>query len=58
MDKKEWEKPKLVVLYRGRPEEDVLMICKVVNSAGPGAGSNCNEGGAWQGNWCEREGSS
>ncbi|MDF1590731.1 MAG: hypothetical protein P1P89_04375 [Desulfobacterales bacterium] len=26
--KKIWEKPKLVVLYRGKPEESVLAACK------------------------------
>ena len=26
--KKSWEKPKLIVLFRGRPEERVLGLCK------------------------------
>lgn len=26
--KKEWTKPKLISLYRGRPEEAVLSVCK------------------------------
>lgn len=26
--KKNWKKPKLVVLYRGKPEESVLSACK------------------------------
>jgi len=26
--KKKWEKPKLVILYRGQSEENVLKICK------------------------------
>jgi hypothetical protein len=26
--KKSWEKPKLIVLFRGRPEERVLQSCK------------------------------
>ena len=29
MKKKIWEKPKLVVLFRGKPEEAVLQGCKV-----------------------------
>ena len=28
MPKKKWEKPKLVVLVRGKPEERVLQACK------------------------------
>lgn len=27
-EKKEWETPKLICLYRGRPEEAVLLYCK------------------------------
>ena len=34
MPKKKWEKPKLIVLVRGRPEEMVLTQCKG-GSAGP-----------------------
>ena len=26
---KVWQKPKLIVLYRGRPEESVLVQCKI-----------------------------
>ncbi len=44
-EKKKWETPKLICLYRGRPEEAVLLGCK----GGPGSklqgvgGSNkCN----------------
>lgn len=35
--KKDWKKPKLVVLYRGKPEESVLAACKanVGGSMGP-----------------------
>jgi len=29
MKKKLWNKPKLVVLMRGKPEEAVLTLCKV-----------------------------
>jgi len=27
--KKNWEKPKLIVLIRGKPEESVLFFCKL-----------------------------
>ena len=30
--KKTWRKPKLVVLFRGRPEEYVLAACKSANN--------------------------
>ena len=33
---KVWQKPKLIILYRGRPEESVLQACKI---AGSGAAS-------------------
>jgi hypothetical protein len=33
--KKIWEKPKLIILLRGRPEEFVLAGCKMANSTGP-----------------------
>lgn len=33
--RKTWQKPKLVVLVRGRPEEHVLGTCKVADSSGP-----------------------
>ncbi len=46
--KKEWTKPKLISLYRGRPEEAVLESCKLEFevSAGPfqsicGFGADC-----------------
>ena len=41
--KKEWSKPKLIVLFRGRPEEAVLAACK--DGAGNAAGAvetQCN----------------
>ena len=28
MPKKKWEKPKLVVLVKGKPDESVLFVCK------------------------------
>jgi hypothetical protein len=34
-----WEKPKLIVLARGRPEEAVLGSCKSSTGNGPGGGS-------------------
>ncbi len=42
--KKVWKKPKLIVLYRGRPEEAVLQSCKALNVRGPGD-SECRFGG-------------
>ena len=29
-----WQKPKLIILYRGRPEESILAVCK--NEGGGG----------------------
>lgn len=29
MKKKKWEKPKLIILTRGKPEEGVLGACKI-----------------------------
>ncbi len=34
-EKKKWENPKLICLYRGRPEEAVLAACKAPTTAGP-----------------------
>lgn len=41
--KKEWTKPKLIALYRGRPEEAVLGTCKTIaeNVGGPTSGQSC-----------------
>ena len=44
MKTKIWKKPKLVVLFRGRPEEAVLQVCKSDTAIGPGD-SACNTGG-------------
>ena len=33
--KKLWKKPKLVVLYRGKPEESVLAACKADMGGSP-----------------------
>jgi len=48
-EKKKWETPKLICLYRGRPEEAVLTGCKVSGGlTGPdgfclsGAGKKCD----------------
>ncbi len=53
--KKEWEKPKLVVLVRGKPEEAVLGWCKLETflSYGPD-----DQGCGWhffEGWLCERD---
>ena len=42
--KKPWKKPKLIVLFRGRPEEAVLQACKAATTMGPGA-NQCRFGG-------------
>jgi hypothetical protein len=41
--KKQWTRPQLIVLDRGRPEESVLAVCKNRESEqiGPGLGSAC-----------------
>lgn len=36
--KKVWQKPRLVVLMRCRPEETVLGYCKKTDTWGPGGG--------------------
>ena len=50
-EKKKWETPKLICLYKGRPEEAVLVGCKDVAMAGPPA---TNPSGKCQQatNWC------
>ena len=35
-EKKRWETPKLICLYKGRPEEAVLQTCKYQGSPGGG----------------------
>ena len=37
-EKKKWETPKLICLYRGRPEEAVLGWCKYTGWGGSGPG--------------------
>jgi len=37
MNKKQWQKPELIVLVRSKPEESVLQTCKVIyQEIGPG----------------------
>jgi len=36
--KKTWEKPQLIVLARGTPEESVLLHCKTMNPNQPATG--------------------
>ncbi len=51
-EKKKWETPKLICLYRGRPEEAVLQSCKI--SATPGGGAyGPNSGKCWSGTSCK-----
>jgi hypothetical protein len=47
--KKPWEKPQLIVLYRARPEEHVLVACKGGGgmAAGPGFIKLCHKGNLW-----------
>ena len=46
--KKVWEKPQLIILYRARPEENVLAGCKTVSqSDGPGFSRSCKKGNTW-----------
>lgn len=40
MTKKTWQKPKLIILVRGRPEEMVLSACKTSTSSGAAGSKN------------------
>lgn len=40
--KKQWVRPKLIILIRGKPEEALLAFCKVTGYYGPNGGG---EGG-------------
>ncbi len=42
--KTNWAKPRLIILTRGKPEERVLLACKIIGLVGPGYGSSdgCN----------------
>jgi len=39
--KKKWETPKLICLYRGRPEEAVLQGCKTKGITGANGNTHC-----------------
>lgn len=55
--KKRWEKPGLLVVTRGRPEESVLAACKWFVQAGPdSAYSRCAVLGC--SGWCSSGGES
>jgi len=41
MKKKVWEKPRLIVLFRGRQEERVLDTCKGTLPGGPNGSPLC-----------------
>ncbi len=45
--RKEWQKPELIVLVRSKPEEAVLTHCKVNNLPGAGAVNNEQLGCIW-----------
>ena len=34
-EKRPWQKPELIILVRSRPEEAVLMGCKIATASGP-----------------------
>lgn len=42
-EKKKWETPKLICLYRGRPEEAVLQTCKGPLMSDRGPSSKCSK---------------
>ena len=45
-EKRKWEKPQLIVLERGRPEENVLGGCKIDSIAGPFQTPTCGISGS------------
>jgi len=49
MEKKKWEKPQLIVMYRARPEENVLAACKgdSPQPKGPAFPVRCDKKGLW-----------
>ena len=56
--KKTWQKPKLVILFRGRPEEYVLSACKEAAGTGPASNlGDCEVNGLFCGE-CEGNGGS
>lgn len=54
MQKKKWERPQLIVLFRGKPEEAVLNGCKGPWTTGYAyVAGNCMYGGSVDGTpWC------
>ncbi|MBW2170063.1 MAG: hypothetical protein JRG69_12555 [Deltaproteobacteria bacterium] len=54
MKKKVWEKPRLIVLFRGKQEENVLNGCKTNLQAGPNFTINCLQTGVIE---CSQSGS-
>ena len=45
IEKKQWQKPELVVLVRATPEETVLSTCRFGPSFGGGTGPRAGRGG-------------
>lgn len=43
--KRVWEKPQLIILARGTPEESVLTHCKYIGFAGTTAPNDLNQSG-------------
>lgn len=62
MQRKKWQEPKLIILVRGKPEEDVLCVCKniiaecTIGGPSTGVSSNCNSWNAGLGHCyaCDR----
>ena len=50
---KEWIKPKLISLYRGRPQEAVLLGCKLDGALGTGQPSPGGEGAPPDDQWVD-----
>ncbi len=49
-EKPRWSKPKLIILFRGKPEENVLHACKGAGWDGPGGRFGCFD---WrEARWC------
>jgi hypothetical protein len=47
--KRQWSKPQLIVLGRGKPEENVLGACKIIGLTGPIIDNCLGEPGNCQG---------
>jgi hypothetical protein len=39
--KKQWQKPVLIVIGRGKPEENVLAVCKGISNTGRPNANSC-----------------